>query len=356
MTVEDTLRVVFSGAAMHLAKTCILQEEGTSSGTVVYELREYVPDPLQLYQLQNGVLLDLKTQAVQNLYAEDVDWQKRYTYDNSFNTQLFISDFQIVETCCNWLRNNGLNALLKSIREAEATKDFTDTIPMALFIVTLVLYNNFGHYSESLLNKLRDILGKLPIAGAKIQEMATFLQRNTKTVPDMLSLVAKTLLSWGFFEMPDESWVNFTSNLIYLGAAVNLEECRKNKWTEAVKVQVVCQYLLKMIDRKVFSSIYDTGNTHSYYCGFCLNNNNYTGDYNCTTFPAYKLHLSDCSTALLNIEKYSTIYVRGLNETEYAADLQDITTYTGKEMLKSGVVSDGSDCVVFQMILRDSNG
>lgn len=352
MASRDVLKMLLCGPVTHLTKWKAIGEKNSSSGTIINDISELVPKPVTLYKLEDGVLLDVPAQEIVSLFEEDTSWSARYLTDNKCNNLLYTLDIRILDILCGLLKNNGLNKLLTKAKIVNTSKDISELNALSLFIVCLVMNYAFCNYSENTLDRLVMFVGQMDYVSKQIQDMQLVMNKKMTKKSAVMDATAKYFLNLGIFNFSEEFWESIAKLLITLGARINLDECKKDKWGIATKTTIITEYLIKMNDRFVFSSMYNIKNTFSFYIGTFLSDNNYTADYNSISFPAYKLSVSELANIVMSENLKAEIYLHGLSDSEVAALLSDITSFTALEMLKEGKVSDGETCVVFQQILN----
>lgn len=346
MTDREVLSMALCGSMTHLTKWCVLSEANSSSGTILQNISELIPDPVNFYQLKNGVLLDVSPETIEELFPEDTDWKTRYMSDSSLNSLLYTVDMKILDFCCNCLKGDGLNSVLGKALKGQ------QNFEVYAFMVGLIINHNFCHYPEKVLTKLKQAVNSNAKLATLIQEFYNTTKKGNKKSSVLVTNMAKYLLSAGVFKLSEEVWTNLVNMLVFMGAELDVQACKNNKWSLQVRIEVVEHYISKMIDRGIFEAVYCCGKIFSFYVGYFLNNNNYHGEIDDIECPAYKLTITNAATVWLRIDTSATVYLRGLDDNEVAVLLKDITSFTAIEMLKEGRASDGSDCVVFQQILK----
>jgi len=344
--------MLLSGSAMHLTKWCTIREDNASSGSIINNIKDFVPDTIQIYQLVDGVVFDAKPEVIDKLFPDDKTWKQRYAVDAKLNTIFYQTDTALLDKFCRLLKYNGLNSMLSSIKKEDKTKKFSDTTLVRLFIVYLVLYEEFCNYKKKVLKAVFDALKEMPNAMQVLKDFVAYFKHGLES-NDTAERLISIILKMDVFNFKDaDAWVNLSNALVYMGARIDVDACIAAEWDASAKNVVVGEYIIKMIDRCIFSSVYGSAGTFCYVVGCYLANNNYTAEYRNMTIPAYKITLEDMASMLSRLKMQGTIYCKGIEDSEVAVLMEDITSFTALEMLKDLNAGDGSDCVVFQQILQ----
>lgn len=344
MESNELARLLMQGAVDHNSNFAVLREDSASSGIIINELNKLIPDPLTIYQLENGVLFELNPLKVADFFPEYTSFTADRDTDLEFNKFLYRMDTTILDMLCGMLANNGLNSLIPYLKDTEEPTDMHD---MTALLMTLILNYDFCHYPVDVKTKLQAMLDKGNNVRYWVSTLNDDFTANSYS-SEVLKRIAYDMFCYDLFTETEAELVKYSKYLNNLGMCIS----NSNFASDDSKYEFIAKYIISMVNRGVFSSVYAKKNTFGYLIGCSLNNNNYTCDYKCVQCSAYKLSLADMSNALIHATVDSKLYMRGLLDKEIAVDLKEITSFTAKELLKEGMASDGADSVVFQQILQ----